>query len=160
MTLDRAGLHTTNLSETGLTAGLFKLNSRSSCLSRRPRRYVPTNSLPPYLHVYTTTFHDVNFHPLQIIYSKKEKDPPPLCIIKYNKRTVMTKNNCTGVGVGDASASATSALLLSILQESMGRVATILFAHRLGMALEPECKMYRLLVCSFYQHVNCWQNKC
>jgi len=27
----------------------------------------------------------------------------------------------------------------------MGRVATILFAHKLGTALEPECKMYRLL---------------
>lgn len=54
----------------------------------------------------------------------------------------------TGVGVGDASASATGALLLSIFQESMGRVATILFAHRLGTSLEPECKMYRLLVCA------------
>jgi len=50
----------------------------------------------------------------------------------------------TGVGVGDASASPTTALLLSVLQESMGRIATILFAHRLGTALEPECKMYRL----------------
>jgi hypothetical protein len=50
----------------------------------------------------------------------------------------------TGVGVGDASASPTAALLLSIIQESMGRVATILFAHQLGTALEPECKMYRL----------------
>lgn len=49
-----------------------------------------------------------------------------------------------GVGVGDSSASPTSALLLSILQESTGRIATILFAHRLGTALEPECKMYRL----------------
>lgn len=49
-----------------------------------------------------------------------------------------------GVGVGDATASPTAALLLSVLQESMGRVATILFAHRLGTALEPECKMYRL----------------
>ena len=26
----------------------------------------------------------------------------------------------------------------------MGRIATIVFAHRLGTALEPECKMYRL----------------
>lgn len=26
----------------------------------------------------------------------------------------------------------------------MGRIATILFAHRLGTALEPECKKYRL----------------
>lgn len=26
----------------------------------------------------------------------------------------------------------------------MGRIGTILFAHRLGTALEPECKMYRL----------------
>ncbi len=25
----------------------------------------------------------------------------------------------------------------------MGRVATILFAHRFGVSLEPECKMYR-----------------
>jgi len=50
----------------------------------------------------------------------------------------------TGVGVGDSSASPTAALLLSVLQESMGRIATILFAHRLGTALEPECKLYRL----------------
>ncbi|KAI0996901.1 hypothetical protein K3495_g11282 [Podosphaera aphanis] len=49
-----------------------------------------------------------------------------------------------GIGVGDSSASPTSALLLSVLQESMGRIATILFAHRLGTAIEPECKMYRL----------------
>ncbi|KAI4937031.1 uncharacterized protein J4E92_001756 [Alternaria infectoria] len=49
-----------------------------------------------------------------------------------------------GVGVGDSTASPTSALLLSVLQESTGRIATILFAHRLGTALEPECKMYRL----------------
>jgi hypothetical protein len=50
----------------------------------------------------------------------------------------------TGVGVGDASASPTAALLLSVLQESMGRIVTILFAHKLGTSLEPECKMYRL----------------
>ena len=51
---------------------------------------------------------------------------------------------CTGVGVGDASASPTTALLLSVLQESTGRIATILFADRLGTSLGPECKMYRL----------------
>ncbi|GFF89832.1 UPF0420 protein [Aspergillus udagawae] len=49
-----------------------------------------------------------------------------------------------GVGVGNANASPTSALLLHILQDSSGRIATILFAHRVGTALEPECKMYRL----------------
>ncbi|OAX78141.1 hypothetical protein ACJ72_07553, partial [Emergomyces africanus] len=49
-----------------------------------------------------------------------------------------------GVGVGDASASPTVALLHSVLQDSLGRIATILFAHRLGSSLEPECKMYRL----------------
>jgi len=46
--------------------------------------------------------------------------------------------------VGDSHASPTAALLLTVLQESMGRIATILFAHRLGTSLEPECKMYRL----------------
>ena len=46
--------------------------------------------------------------------------------------------------MGDANASPTSAILLSVLQDSMGRIATILFAHRLGTSLEPECKMYRL----------------
>ncbi|PPJ56194.1 hypothetical protein CBER1_10340 [Cercospora berteroae] len=50
-----------------------------------------------------------------------------------------------GVGVGDATANATTALLLSILQDSVGRITTILFAHRFGLSLEPECKMYRLL---------------
>ncbi|KAJ5084378.1 hypothetical protein NUU61_008957 [Penicillium alfredii] len=49
-----------------------------------------------------------------------------------------------GVGVGNASASPTSALLLHILQDTSGRVATIFFAHRVGTALEPECKTYRL----------------
>ena len=29
------------------------------------------------------------------------------------------------------------------LAHCTGRIATILFAHRLGTALEPECKMYR-----------------
>jgi hypothetical protein len=46
--------------------------------------------------------------------------------------------------VGDASASPTAALLLTVIQESAGRIATILFAHKLGTSLEPECKMYRL----------------
>lgn len=51
----------------------------------------------------------------------------------------------SSVGVGDSTASPTAALLLSVLQESAGRIATILFAHRFGTSLEPECKMYRLL---------------
>jgi hypothetical protein len=49
------------------------------------------------------------------------------------------------VGVGDSSASPTAALILSIIQESAGRIATIAFAWRFGTSLEPECKMYRLL---------------
>ncbi|POS83313.1 hypothetical protein EPUL_003860 [Erysiphe pulchra] len=39
--------------------------------------------------------------------------------------------------------SPTSAILLSVLQDSMGRLATVSFAHRLGTSIEPECKMYR-----------------
>lgn len=50
----------------------------------------------------------------------------------------------SSVGVGDASASPTAALLLSVLQDSIGRLATIAFAHKFGLALEPECKMWRL----------------
>ncbi|KAI0403444.1 vitamin B6 photo-protection and homoeostasis-domain-containing protein [Xylaria palmicola] len=50
-----------------------------------------------------------------------------------------------GFGVGDAASSATGAVLLTVLQESTGRLATILFAHRLGRAIEPECKYYRIL---------------
>lgn len=46
--------------------------------------------------------------------------------------------------MGNASASPTAALLLHILQDTSGRIATILFAHRVGTALEPECKKYRL----------------
>lgn len=50
-----------------------------------------------------------------------------------------------GFGVGDATMSATGAVLLTVLQESTGRLATILFADRLGQAIEPECKFYRFL---------------
>ncbi|KAI5926021.1 vitamin B6 photo-protection and homoeostasis-domain-containing protein [Camillea tinctor] len=50
-----------------------------------------------------------------------------------------------GFGVGDAASSATAAVLLTVLQESTGRLATILFAHRLGRAIEPECKYYRFI---------------
>ncbi|KAH8160952.1 hypothetical protein CIB48_g7292 [Xylaria polymorpha] len=50
-----------------------------------------------------------------------------------------------GFGVGDAASSATGAVLLTVLQESTGRLATILFAHKLGRAIEPECKYYRFL---------------
>lgn len=49
-----------------------------------------------------------------------------------------------GVGVGDAFASPTHALLLSLAQESVGRLATIAFAARAGTALGPECKAWRL----------------
>ncbi|KAI0837424.1 DUF647-domain-containing protein [Hypoxylon sp. FL0890] len=50
-----------------------------------------------------------------------------------------------GFGVGDSSSSATAAVLLTVLQESTGRLATILFAHRCGQAIQPECKFYRFL---------------
>ncbi|KAG9229349.1 vitamin B6 photo-protection and homoeostasis-domain-containing protein [Amylocarpus encephaloides] len=50
-----------------------------------------------------------------------------------------------GIGVGSTHTTPTHALLLSVLQDSLGRIATILFAHRLGRSLEPECKTYRLL---------------
>jgi hypothetical protein len=45
--------------------------------------------------------------------------------------------------VGDSTASPTTALLLSVIQDSVGRVGTILFASRLGLSLEPECKTWR-----------------
>ena len=49
------------------------------------------------------------------------------------------------IGVGDENASATAAMLLSVIQESVGRMATILFAHWGSRAIEAECKRYRLL---------------
>jgi vitamin B6-dependent photo-protection and homoeostasis protein len=45
--------------------------------------------------------------------------------------------------VGDEKSHPTTALLLSVFQESFGRIVTIIFAHRFGSALEPECKMWR-----------------
>ncbi|KAI0010524.1 vitamin B6 photo-protection and homoeostasis-domain-containing protein [Xylariaceae sp. FL0662B] len=50
-----------------------------------------------------------------------------------------------GFGVGDSASTATAAVLLTVLQESTGRLATILFAHRCGRAIEAECKYYRFL---------------
>ncbi|PTB63133.1 DUF647-domain-containing protein [Trichoderma citrinoviride] len=50
-----------------------------------------------------------------------------------------------GLGVGDASSSATFALLLTILKDAMSRIATIVFAHRFGLRIEPDAKRYRFL---------------
>ncbi|EPE03028.1 hypothetical protein F503_08642 [Ophiostoma piceae UAMH 11346] len=50
-----------------------------------------------------------------------------------------------GLGVGNASQSPTAALVLKIIQDTFSRMATILFAHRMGQAIEPECKTYRFM---------------
>ncbi|KAF9078228.1 vitamin B6 photo-protection and homoeostasis-domain-containing protein [Rhodocollybia butyracea] len=50
-----------------------------------------------------------------------------------------------GYGVGDASASATNALLLTVLQDIFGRLTTILGAFFFGSSLFPEAKKYRFL---------------
>ncbi|KAF3765327.1 DUF647-domain-containing protein [Cryphonectria parasitica EP155] len=50
-----------------------------------------------------------------------------------------------GLGVGNSSQTPTTALLLQIIQDTFSRLATILFAHRMGQAIEPECKYYRFL---------------
>lgn len=50
-----------------------------------------------------------------------------------------------GLGVGNASQTPTTALLLQIIQDTFSRLATIMFAHRMGQAIEPECKYYRFL---------------
>ncbi|KAK2593457.1 diphosphomevalonate decarboxylase [Conoideocrella luteorostrata] len=50
-----------------------------------------------------------------------------------------------GLGVGDADSSATLALLITILKDAMSRVATIIFAHRFGLRIEPDAKKYRFL---------------
>lgn len=50
-----------------------------------------------------------------------------------------------GLGVGSSSQTPTTALLLQIIQDTFSRLATILFAHRMGQAIEPECKYYRFL---------------
>ncbi|RYP60041.1 hypothetical protein DL769_008298 [Monosporascus sp. CRB-8-3] len=63
----------------------------------------------------------------------------------YKRIVTLTRSTRPGFGVGDSSSSATGAVLLTVLQESTGRLATILFAHRFGQAIEPECKRYRFL---------------
>lgn len=51
----------------------------------------------------------------------------------------------SAVGVGDQSATSTSALFMKIIQETVGRLGTICFAWKFGSALEPECKKYRFM---------------
>ncbi|KAH6616208.1 vitamin B6 photo-protection and homoeostasis-domain-containing protein [Chaetomium sp. MPI-SDFR-AT-0129] len=50
-----------------------------------------------------------------------------------------------GLGVGSSSSSPTGALILKVTGDTISRIATILFAHRMGQAIEPECKFYRFL---------------
>ncbi|KAI0707573.1 DUF647-domain-containing protein [Cerioporus squamosus] len=48
-------------------------------------------------------------------------------------------------GVGNASASATNAILLTVLQDVFSRLTTIVSGYYLGTSLYPEAKTYRLL---------------
>ncbi|KAJ9607551.1 hypothetical protein H2200_007629 [Cladophialophora chaetospira] len=48
-----------------------------------------------------------------------------------------------GMGVGDEQASLVTTMLLYIAQETIGRFATILFAHRFSQRIEAEVKFYR-----------------
>ncbi|KAF8886816.1 vitamin B6 photo-protection and homoeostasis-domain-containing protein [Infundibulicybe gibba] len=50
-----------------------------------------------------------------------------------------------GFGVGDASATATHAMLLTVLQDVFSRLTTIFAAYFIGSLLSPEAKTYRLL---------------
>ncbi|KIJ63068.1 hypothetical protein HYDPIDRAFT_113608 [Hydnomerulius pinastri MD-312] len=50
-----------------------------------------------------------------------------------------------GVGVGNASASATQALLLTVLKDVFSRVTTIIAAYYCGTSLYPETKTFRFL---------------
>jgi len=50
-----------------------------------------------------------------------------------------------GFGVGDPSATATHALLLTVLQEVFSRLTTVYGAYAFGSSLVPEAKTYRLL---------------
>ncbi|KAJ3505763.1 hypothetical protein NMY22_g17466 [Coprinellus aureogranulatus] len=50
-----------------------------------------------------------------------------------------------GQGIGDASASATDALLLNVILDVFSRMTTIISAHLLGTSLVPDAKRYRLL---------------
>ncbi|TCD68720.1 hypothetical protein EIP91_010004 [Steccherinum ochraceum] len=48
-------------------------------------------------------------------------------------------------GIGNAEASATNAVLVTVLQDAFSRLTTILGAYYLGTLLYPEAKSYRLL---------------
>ena len=47
------------------------------------------------------------------------------------------------MGVGSEDASLVTTMLLYIAQETIGRVATILFAHQFSQRIEAEVKFYR-----------------
>ena len=50
-----------------------------------------------------------------------------------------------GMGVGSEDASLVTTMLLYIAQETIGRVATILFAHQFSQRIEAEVKFYRFV---------------
>lgn len=49
----------------------------------------------------------------------------------------------SAVGVGDDKATSTSALFMKIIQDTVGRMGTVVFAWKFGSTLEPECKKFR-----------------
>lgn len=68
-----------------------------------------------------------------------------------------------GLGVGNASASPTEAMLIQIVRECVGKLGTIAFAYSMGTAIEAETKMYRLksdVLCDTAMILDCLSPLC
>ena len=134
----------------GFAAGFLQLDCWAAVLEGCARRLVSVYNRSLLLHIASESFNSRDFYSLlpwrcqesNINQCCRRSYPSQLCSCSCGH--INTNLLISGIGVGDSDASATSALILTVFQDSMGRIATILFAHRLGTALEPECKMYRL----------------
>ncbi|KIW09815.1 hypothetical protein PV08_11916 [Exophiala spinifera] len=134
----------TELDNDGIPSAIYEIDSATAQVEKRlPQRSIPSTSLSilqkcisPFLPAGYPSTVTPDYTPYQIWDSLQ-------AFASTIAGLLASRAVFVGMGVGSEDASLVTTMLLYIAQETIGRVATILFAHRFSQRIEAEVKFYR-----------------
>ena len=135
------------LDEVGTRTGTYILSpSLSGGTSGSRLDYVPSSTHAPLLHRLLAIFLPTGYpHTVSADYTRYQIFDSLQAFSSSIASLLASRAVLQSLGVGDAAASASGAMLLSVAQESVGRVGTIGFADWASRRIEADVKTYRLL---------------
>ena len=135
----------TEIDAESLPSTIFKINLTTGGVEKHtPRASIPTTAslsllqkcISPFLPAGYPSTVTADYTPYQI-YDSLQAFASTIAGLLASRAVFV------GMGVGSEDVSLVTTMLLYIAQETIGRVATILFAHRFSQRIEAEVKFYR-----------------